>query len=146
MINAIRNYLLTYDYFEKNDSFINVNFLDVDIGSFSLVPVPTQPLIKKYIDGSSIKQFEFALTSKNTFSEDYAKNIENCGFYLDFENWIDKNNDLGIYPELPEGMEARKIETTTNGILINNETSECIYEITLKLKYFQKIGGIKNGY
>ena len=99
MINAIRNYLLTYDYFEKNDSFINVNFLDVDIGSFSLVPVPTQPLIKKYIDGSSIKQFEFALTSKNTFSEDYAKNIENCGFYLDFENWIDKNNDLGIYPE-----------------------------------------------
>ena len=52
---AIRNYLLTYDYFEKNDSFINVNFLDVDIGSFSLVPVPTQPLIKKYIDGRSFK-------------------------------------------------------------------------------------------
>nr|WP_302661505.1 chloramphenicol resistance protein [uncultured Clostridium sp.] len=137
MIDAIRDYLLTYDYFEKNESFINVNFLDVDIGSFSLDPIPTKPIVKRYIDGGAIKQFEFALTSKKSYSEDYLKNIENCGFYLDFENWIEENNYLGIFPKLKNGMEARELSITTNGILINNETAECIYEITLKLKYYQ---------
>ena len=71
MIDAIRDYLLKYDYFEKNESFINVNFLDVDIGSFSLDPIPTKPIVKRYIDGGTIKQFEFALTSKKSYSEDY---------------------------------------------------------------------------
>lgn len=139
MIDSIRDYLLKYDYFEKNESFINVNFLDYEIGSFSLDPVPTQPVVKKYVDGSAIKQYEFALTSKESYSEDCLKNIEISNFYLDFEKWIYNNNLNNYLPELSFGQESMGIEITTNGILVNNESGDCIYQISLKLKYYEGV-------
>lgn len=137
MINNIREFLLQYKYFQENGTFVNVNYLDQEVGDFSIEPVPTKPIIKSYINGDKIKQYEFALISKNSYSEDVLTNIENCGFYEDFESWIEECNDNDILPNLNNNMESRSIEIVSNGILVNNESSECIYQITLKLVYFK---------
>ena len=137
MINNIRDFLLQYEYFERNGTLVNVNYLDQDVGDFSIEPVPTKPLIKSYINGDKIKQYEFALISKNSYSEDVTTNIENCGFFEDFEAWIEECNDNDILPTLDKNMESRSIEIVNNGILVDNSSGECIYQITLRLVYFK---------
>lgn len=137
MISNIRDFLLQYEYFERNGALVNVNYLDQDVGDFSIEPVPTKPIVKSYVNGDKIKQYEFALISKNTYSEDVATNIKNCGFYEDFETWIEESNDNGILPILDRNMKSRSIEIVSNGILIDNDSGECIYQITLRLIYFK---------
>ena len=140
IIDKIRDFLYEYRFFNDNNTFINVNYLGTEIGDFSVEPLPVSPVVKVYINGDKIKRYEFALVSKNSFNEDHIKNIENCGFFEDFESWIEQKNYNSQLPLLGQGMESKSIEIINNGILINESemVRDCMYQISLRLTYYKK--------
>ena len=137
IIEAVREYIGNLDCISTFNTAINVNYLADDDNSFSIEEVPAQPIAKKYVDGSSIRQYQFVFTSKEPYSEEILQNIDNSSFYEDFANEIEEKNNKGDLPLL-EGLEARSIEVTSTPYCIKATEDKAIYEINLNLKYFKE--------
>lgn len=97
LIDYIRDYILTCDFLRKWK--VNVDHLGVEM-SYSINPLPCDPIVKKYVDGGTVKQFQFAFTSKESYDSDARTCIENSGFYQKFEEWMEENDRRGELPEI----------------------------------------------
>ena len=136
IIESIREYIGNLSCMSTFTNAININYLSDDDDSFSIEEVPAQPIVKKYVDGSSIRQYQFVFTSKEPYSEEILQNIDNSSFYEDFANEIESKNFDGDLPLL-EGLESRTIEVTSTPYCLKVTEDKAIYEINLNLKYFK---------
>ena len=73
--------------------------------------------------------------SKLHWNEDVQNNIDNSKFFENFKNWLEKNNDNKIYPEI-DGI--YEIGATTNGYIFATNANEAIYRIQCYLKYYKE--------
>ena len=55
-------------------------------------------IIKRYVDGSSVRQFEFIFASRESYGQEVLQNIENSGFYEHFADWIEEKNKASEFP------------------------------------------------
>lgn len=131
MIEKIRQYLIENNIVDENCR-INVDFLGEEPTEFSIVPIAVDPILKKYIDGSSLRQYQFQLISCNYYGADVMQNIANSTFYENLYNLIEKNNDAGILPKI-KGIES--IECLNNGAILDVTTNTARYSIQMKITY-----------
>lgn len=94
IIECIRDYVMTFP--ELKDGALLVDCLGSEPIGYTVETVPTDPIYKRYTDGSCIKQFLFIFASREYYGEDVIQNIENLGFYEHFADWIDSNNNSGL--------------------------------------------------
>lgn len=143
LISSIRDYILTCPYLVKLSN-MGINYLDEKSDSFSIEEVPSNVIVHQHVDGSSERQFIFVVCSMFDFSDELQNQIKNSGFYEDFSNWIEENNENGILPELRNGLIPEEIEVETSGYLyaIFNGVRKARYQIQCKLTY-TKEGKIK---
>ena len=127
---AIRDYLLTCPYL--NQKKINIDYLGSDADEYSIEKISCEPVIKQYIDGSTIRQYQFALTSIKLYDSNYSINMENNDFYELFEQWIKKQNDANNFPDI-EGVYA--IEVIQDSSLETKEIDTAKYQIQLRVLY-----------
>ena len=139
IIEAIREYIGNLSCMSTFANAINVNYLSDDDDSFSIEEVPCNPVIKKYVDGSSIRQYQFIFTSKEPYSEEILQNIDNSTFYEDFANEIEKKNNNSIFPPIGEGLKAKSIEVISNPYCVRVTEDKAIYQINLNLKYYKGV-------
>ena len=76
IIESIRTFFLTCPFL--HDGRVNVDYLGEEM-SYSIDPLPCDPVIQKYVDGGKKKQYQFAVCSKEVYDEDARVNIENSG-------------------------------------------------------------------
>lgn len=133
LIECIRNYILRFP--ELKDGYLLVDILGDKPIEYTIKTVPCAPVVRKYTDGSCMKQFLFIFASREFFSEDVAQNIENLGFYEKFEDWIKEQNDEGILPDLGDDREPVSIEVLTGGYAFEADTNTARYQIQLRLTY-----------
>lgn len=131
IIESLRDYILTCDFLK--DGVVNIDYLPAEM-SYSIDPIGGDPWYKKYIGGGGLKQFHFALTSNEAYDGDARTGINNSGFYQFFEEWIEKNNMMDVFPEL-EGHEPIRIEVTQSGYLFSTEADLGRYQIQCRLIY-----------
>lgn len=136
IIDSIRDYILMCEFLK--DYKVNVDHLGVNM-EYSINALPCNPLIKKYADGGSVKQFQFALTSKDCYDGDARTAIENSGFYERFEDWIEQQDIKGILPELSGDKAPVSITVMQKGYLYDLDTDLGQYEIQCKLEYEQEV-------
>ena len=138
IIESVRKYILSCPHLEELAK-VNVNYLPKDSVNYSIEEVPSQTgsVIKRYVDGTTEREFNFVLAAIFDYSEDLQTNIENSGFFENFQEWIEENDLNGIYPELKEGLEPISLDVTTTGYLfyVPEKTDRAIYQIQLKLIY-----------
>ena len=132
ILSSIRDYIMSCPLL--HDGAVNIGYLSNRI-EYSIDVLPMTPVVKKYIDGGCQKQFGFALTSKEVFDGDARTALDSSGFYEDFERWIEDNERLQIYPELPDGLIPQMIEVTTGGYIFDIETGMAKYQIQCRLIY-----------
>lgn len=132
-IEKIRDYFNTCPLLDSR-ARLNINYLGVDAIEYSIYTDTIDPVYKRYADGGAIKQIGFTFTTLNYHSAELMQQIENSGFYDEFAEWIERNNDKGILPDI-EG--ALRIEILTNGYLISAEADTAQYQIQLKLLYME---------
>ena len=137
IIEALRGWLRGYE--PLSTGRLAVDFLPKQAQTYSVDSVPCKEEVKRYLDGSSLRQFLFVLSSREFKGEDIRQNTDNLAFYEDFAAWVLQQDRARNFPDLGEGRQARKIEVTSSGYPFQvDEQGTARYQIQLRLGYFQK--------
>lgn len=142
IIDSLRNYIRNLNCLETFNHAIrvNVNYLEENPDTYSIEEIPINPIVKKYANGDSVRQYAFIFTSREPYGIDVLTNIDNSGFYEKLADEIEENNDNDIFPLLGNGLEALEVEVTSTGHAFAVTENTAQYQISLKLKYLKKKG------
>lgn len=136
IIDDLRKFIGTCPYLEAFNKGINVDFLAEDSTTYSIEEIPTQPILKRYINGDTVRQYDFIFASRESYGADVFQNIENSGFYEHFAKWLEDETLKGKLP-LMGGNEVRSVLATTSGYAIETDIDKARYQIQCKLIYFK---------
>lgn len=130
------------DYFMEcpllKDGVFRVDSLGSEPVEYSIAPGITSPVLKRYVDGSSIRQYQFNFNSRDAYSLDRILAVQNESFYEDLCSWVEEQNEAGNLPGMPEGCEAQKLEVLAPGFLVDASMESAYYQIQLLLQYFKE--------
>ena len=132
MIEKIRDYFKSKVTLAKEFDNILVDFLGEDATSYSIEPIPVEPVLKSYADGGSLRQYVFQFGSREFYDDSVAQNINNLGFYEKFQEEIETNNKNGVLPEIT-GIQS--IECLNNGTIQDVQSGTAKYVIQMKITY-----------
>lgn len=128
------------DYFNEHVSLaeefenILVDFLGKEAITYTIEPIPTDYIVTKYSDGSSLRQYVFQFSSREYYDEGVAQQIENLGFYEKFQKEIENNNKNRILPDI-DGIQS--IECLNYGTIQDVQTGTAKYSIQLRITYYK---------
>ena len=133
MISKIRQYFFDLGIIDENSN-INVDFLSNEPIEYVIEPIPIEPVIRQYADGSSLRQFVFQFGSREYFGADVIQNMKNTEFYEDFSELIEDNNRKGVLPKI-NGIQS--IECLNNGTINEDNTDNAKYVIQMRITYYK---------
>ncbi len=136
IVECIREFISKCPYLPRYNEGIGVDYLGEDTQSYMIEAVPCNPIVKEYITGQSIRQFQFCFASRETYSKNVLDNLENSAFYEHFQNWLEDCTKRNNLPELTGGKVAQKIMATTHGYVYDSQQSKAQYMIQCNLIYF----------
>lgn len=133
MVNKIRQYFFDLGIIDENSN-INVDFLSNEPIEYVIEPIPIEPILRQYADGSSLRQFVFQFGSREYFGADVIQNMKNTEFYEDFSELIEDNNKKGVLPKI-DGIQS--IECLSNGTINEDNTNNAKYVIQMRITYYK---------
>lgn len=138
LIEIVRDFIATCPLLE-DDAILSVDKLDAKGIAYTIDSIPCDPVIKKYVDGSQIRQFQFVFASRQYYGMNVLENLENSGFYENFVDWIERNNAKGLANVLDLGDNRRAIALEINSMpyVYDAEENTARYQVQLCLKYYQ---------
>lgn len=138
IIESIRNFVQGCPFLDEFSKAVNVNYMDGQAVNYMIEPVPVNPIKKRYIDGSSERQFAFVFASREYYGPDTIENIANSGFYERFANWLEESTFQKQFPIMEDDKAPKKIFAETTGYVYNADETLAQYQIQCKLIYFQE--------
>lgn len=133
MIEAIRTYLMSQVTLASDFSNMLADFLGKDAVSYSIEPVPVEPILKPYTDGGYLGQYQFYLGSREYYDDSVVQNISNLDFYDKFRAEIEENNKKHILPNI-KGIQS--IECLSHGaIQADEQNGTAKYVIQMRITY-----------
>lgn len=138
VIEAVRIWLRTYPPLASGR--LGVDYLPEDAKTYSVDSVPGKEIIRQYLDGSCVKQFDFVLASREFLGDAIKSNTENLAFYEAFARWVrDCNRRPKHLPALGDNRTARSVEVSTSGYPFQvSPDGMARYQIQLKLIYLEE--------
>ena len=120
------------------DGVFRVDALGSGPVEYALETGMTSPVVRTYVDGSSVRQYQFNFNSREAYSMDRILAIQNESFYEDFCNWVEEQSMIGNLPEMPEGCEAQALTVLTPGFMLDATMENAFYQVQLQLQYFKE--------
>ena len=137
LLSAVQTYIKTYTPLASASAPVFVDALGYEPNQYAIVPLPGEPFVEKYLDGSSTRQFSFAFQSTEATVDD-AERLGNNEFYESFSAWMESQTNAGVLPALGTGKTAETIEAVNAGYLFQQgESGTAVYQITCRLQYSQ---------
>ena len=137
IIEYIRDVIKEYD--PLKDERINVDYVGEKM-TYTIDPLPCDPVIKTYVDGGQKKQFQFAFMSKEQYDEDARVNIDNSGFFSEFEEWLGLLGRWNMpLKEMGDKQAPVKFETLNKGYLYDVDGNLANYRMECRLIYTQEV-------
>lgn len=137
VVQAIRDFVAGCPYLPEYQKSLNVDYQGDEVGSYMIETTPANPWVKRYVNGTGIKQFLFSFSSVEFYTENVKENIDNSGFYEHFSEWLDECTREGVFPVLEGNRKPIKIFTTTSGYVFDTDNGTAQYLIQCNLHYFQ---------
>ena len=133
-IKALKEYLhkVVSDLVTNKNFKINANMLSKNINNYSLDKIPTATTIEKWVNGIEIRKDVFSFRSRKEYSNDDIKNLQNIGFFENFESAIKSNNQKGVLPNI-EGIES--IECLNCGTMSSADNNTAEFDIQIQITY-----------
>jgi len=121
------------------------NLAQTDAGDTALVPSET--VSAEYIDGSSVRLYNVALTRIMPCSYE-PNDLTNVVNLVDFEQlaeWVDEQNAAHAFPAFPAGESVLEIRVLPNesGFMVAQDASFCKYQLQFQIEYLKE--GKTNG-
>lgn len=118
---------------------LDVDFLDEDADTYSIDTIPCEEIIKRYKDGSTIKQFQFAISSRRYYEQNIAQNLSNLDFFEKLTEWVEQKAQQHELPEMDNNRTAQKIVVTSTAYPFEvSEDGKARYQQQMRLEYFNK--------
>lgn len=134
-IEKLREYLFdNIITLTQNSNFqINANFLSDKIDDYSLDKMPVAPIVNKLICRVEIRRDVFSFRSRKSYSRDKVINLNNMGFFEEFEKLIKSNNEEGVLPDIDRIESIKCLNPFT--MLSNDNGTKAIFDIQIEIKY-----------
>lgn len=136
IIDALEKYFIGCELLK--DGALRVDYLGEKPVEYTIEVLPCDPVVKRYLGGSTVRQYLFAFGSREFYSQERLQNIQNSAFYERLADWVETRSMSGVLPELPEGMEAQQLEVVSSGYLFDGSMTNARYQIQLRLLYFKE--------
>ena len=136
IIDALEKYFIGCELLK--DGALRVDDLGEKPVEYTIEVLPCDPVVKRYLGGSTVRQYLFAFGSREFYSQERLQNIQNSAFYELLADWVETRSMSGILPELPDGMEAQQLEVVSSGYLFDGSMTNARYQIQLRLLYFKE--------
>lgn len=136
VIESVRKWLKTYPELSGR---LDVDYLGEEVDTYSVDTIPCPEIIKQYRDGSTIKQFQFAVSSRRFYEQNIKTNTSNLQFFESLTKWIETQKKMRKLPKMDEGKTALKIIVTSTAYpFIISEDGKARYQVQMRLEYFNK--------
>lgn len=122
------------------DGYFHVDFLGPDPVEYTLEVLPCDPIVKRYINGDTLRRYLFAFGSREYYSADRTQNIGNVAFYEELSGWVEERSRAGDLPGLPDGLCPEEMRTVSSGYLFDESMESARYQIQLELIYYKEAG------
>ena len=136
MIEKIKDYFIQNIQLAQEFENILVDFIGDEAITYTIEPIPVEPVVRPYTDGSSLRQYVFQFGSREYYDNGVAQNIENLDFYERFKNEIETKNRNGILPDV-EGIQS--IECLTDGTIQDVQNGTAKYIIQMRITYIKEV-------
>lgn len=136
IIDALEKYFIGCELLK--DGALRVDYLGEKPVEYTIDVLPCDPVVKRYLGGSTVRQYLFAFGSREFYSQERLQNIQNSAFYERLADWVETRSMSGVLPELPDGMEAQQLEVVSSGYLFDGSMTNARYQIQLRLLYFKE--------
>lgn len=136
IIDALEKYFIGCELLK--DGALRVDYLGEKPVEYTIEVLPCDPVVKRYLGGSTVRQYLFAFGSREFYSQERLQNIQNSAFYERLADWVETRSMSGGLPELPDGMEAQQLEVVSSGYLFDGSMTNARYQIQLRLLYFKE--------
>ena len=134
-IEKLREYLFDIIDTLIDDNYqINANMLSNEPNNYSLDKIPQDSTVERWITGTEIHRDVYSLRSRCNYSQDTINNLQNIGFFEEFEKIISSNNKEGILPSI-EGIQT--ITCLNCGSMVYAETNTAEFDIQIEIKYIE---------
>jgi len=115
-----------------------VNYLGLDLYSFSLDPMPGEKVITTYINDVEVREYPFVFRSMESTADELAR-IQVAEFYEEFGDWLEDQTESGTLPDLGEGKKPLSLLSDSWAFLYEQGQSETgVYQVRCKLTYEQQ--------
>lgn len=135
VLQSIKEFIETYPDL-KSFPRVDMEKLEEDATAYMIENVPAEPFVKKYLDGSSVRQTVFAISSREFYGD--VENLETHAFYERFAAWMEECTRNNTLPDLGSNREPMSIKATTGAYVYDAEGTKAQYRIQCVLKYYQK--------
>ena len=115
IIESIRDFIAACPFISDLEAIfpsVNVDKLEPE-PSYSIESVPSNPIVKRCINGDSIRRVTFYLCSMNLYGAE--ENLDTSQFYENFADWLEECTRTKQLPVLGEGQTSRSIKANTHG-------------------------------
>ena len=136
IIDALEKYFIGCELLK--DGALRVDYLGEKPVEYTIEVLPCDPVVKRYLGGSTVRQYLFAFGSREFYSQERLQNIQNSAFYERLADWVETRSMSGVLPELPDGLEAQQLEVVSSGYLFDGSMTNARYQIQLRLLYFKE--------
>ena len=136
VMQSVQKWLKTYS---KLSGRLDVDFLDENADTYSVDTIPCEEIIKRYMDGGTVKQFQFAVSSRRFYEQNIKQNLSNLQFFEDLTAWVESKARSRQLPTMDKGRTAQKIVVTSTAYPFSiSEDGKARYQIQMRLEYYQK--------
>lgn len=136
VIENVRAWLKQYPSLKGR---LDVDYLGEDVDTYSIDTIPCEEIIKRYKDGSTVKQFQFAVSSRRYYEQNIKQNLSNLKFFEDLTTWIEHKAQRRELPQMDNNRTALKIVVTSTAYpFIVSEDGKARYQIQMRLEYFNQ--------
>lgn len=136
VMESVRNWLKQYPGL---DGRLDVDFLDVDAETYSIDTIPCEEVLKRYLDGSTVKQFQFAISSRRYYEQNIKQNLSNLKFFEDLTEWVEMQVKARNLPKMDKGRTAQKMVVTSTAYPFDvSEDGKARYQMQMRFEYLSK--------
>lgn len=136
IIESVREYFLECPYLE-DEARLNIDFLGDGPIEYGIYSEPSNQLIKRYVDGDELKQFNFIFTTRTVMSGDLVTQLENSAFFDKLIDWVYQQNKNKNYPKIEGNRHPIKLEILSNGYVSSFNVDTAVYQIQMSLRYME---------
>lgn len=137
LTQAIRHWLEQFP--GLSGGVMHLDFLPSEARSYSVCSIPTEPILRQYLDGSSRRQLLFTVSSREFFGPDVAQQSEHLDFFEELEAWLEFQHMRKNLPALGDGRKCISVEILSTAYPFSvSPDGMAQYQVQMKMTYLQE--------